>query len=69
MSDFMSNYEYFLNQDMSLYTNEWIAIVNEKIVSHGRSVKKVYKEAKNRYPTYNPLLTKIPSKQTAIFYS
>lgn len=30
------NYEYFMETDVSGFTNEWMAIVDQKIVSHGR---------------------------------
>lgn len=62
----MTDYEYFLKENMLPYINEWIAIVNEKIVSHGNNAKRVYEEAKNKYPALTPLLTKIPSKQAMI---
>lgn len=61
------NYEFFIKIDLSGYIGEWIAICNEKIVSHGKDVKKVYREAREKHPTERSLLTRVPEKQTTIF--
>ena len=61
------NYQYFMEANLSSYIGEWIAICNKEIVSHGRDVKKVFYEAKQKYPKVKPLLTKVPDKETMIF--
>ncbi len=61
------NYEFYLQTNLENYLGEWVAICDNKIVSHGKDVKKVFEEAKKKYPTKNPLLTKVPSKETLIF--
>ena len=60
------SYNYFLKADLSKYVGEWIAIIDDKIVAHGHDVKKIYKEAKERYPKKRPLITKVPEKETMI---
>ena len=66
MRSLEENYNYFLNVDVSKYTDEWVAIVDKSIVSHGKSAKMVYAEAINKYPRKRPLLTKIHSNKTMI---
>ena len=61
------NYEFFMKTDLSHYIGKWIAICNEKIVSSGNNPKQVFQEAKKKYPSDIPLLTKVPEKETMIF--
>jgi len=60
------NYEYFMEADVSRFTNEWIAIVDQKIVSHGKSVKEVLSEVKHKYPGKTPLIARIPGEEAMI---
>lgn len=62
-----SNYQYFMQTNVEGYIGEWVAICNEEIVSHGKDIKIVYKEAKKKYPKKTPFITKIPSRQAMIF--
>ena len=61
------NYQFFMSIDISKYIGEWVAICNEKIVSHGSDVKKVFQEAKDKCPAERPLITRVPDKETMIF--
>ena len=62
-----NNYQFFMKTDISHYIGEWIAISNQKIVAHGKDVKQVFKEAKEKYPQNKPLITRVPEKETMIF--
>lgn len=53
--------------DVDKFIGEWVAICDSKIVSHGRDVKKVFKEAKEKCPNKRPFLSRIPDKETMIF--
>ena len=61
------NYEFFMKANVDSYVGNWIAICDQKIISHGTSAKKVYQEAKAKYPKKRPLITRVPDKQTMIF--
>lgn len=61
------NYEYFMSSNIDNYIGKWIAICDKKIVSSGEDIKKVYSEAKSKYPKSRPLITKVPDKETMIF--
>ena len=62
-----NNYQFFMKTDISCYIGEWIAICNKKIVAHGKDVKTVFKEAKEKYPKQRALITRVPEKETMIF--
>jgi hypothetical protein len=62
-----TEYDYFMETNMSPYIGEWVAICDERIVSHGQDVKKVFREAREKCPRKRPLITKVPEKDTMIF--
>lgn len=61
------NYQFYMETNVDKYIGEWIAVCNNSIVSHGKDVKKVFNEAKEKFPKERPLITKVPSKETMIF--
>ncbi|OGP09545.1 MAG: hypothetical protein A2048_10455 [Deltaproteobacteria bacterium GWA2_45_12] len=61
------NYQFFMKSDLSNYIGEWVAICKSRIVSHGKDVKKVFKEAKEKCHQERALITRIPNEETMIF--
>lgn len=61
------NYQFFMKANIDRYIGEWIAIADQKIVSHGKDAKKVFEEAKKKCPKERPLLTRVLDKETMIF--
>lgn len=61
------NYQFYMSTNIDSYIGEWIAICNQKIVAHGKDVKKVFKEAKKKCSKDKPLLTRVPDKGAMIF--
>ena len=55
-----------MKADTEPYIDEWIAVVDNKVVSHGKNAKKVFQEAKHKFPGKSPLITKVPGKETMI---
>lgn len=53
----MDNYESFISMDLNKFVGEWVAIDNNKVISHGKNLKIVYNEAKKFVKT--PFITKI----------
>jgi len=62
-----NNYEFYMRTNVDKYIGEWVAICNQKIISHGKDVKKVFEEAKEKCPKDKPLLTRVPDKESMIF--
>ena len=44
------NYQFFMKTNVDHYSGQWVAICNQKIIAHGKDVKKVFKEAKDKCP-------------------
>jgi hypothetical protein len=63
----ISNFESLSEEDSTKYAGEWIAIINNKIVAHGRDVKEVVKKAKMLYPKERPLIGRLPDAIPSIY--
>lgn len=61
------SYEYYLQADLGSYPDEWVALCDNRVVSHGKDAKRVYEEARRKCPKGRPLLTRVPGKETLIF--
>jgi hypothetical protein len=62
-----ANYQFFMKTNVDHYIGQWVAICNQKIISHGKDVKKVFNDAKEKCPKERPLLTRVPDKESMIF--
>jgi hypothetical protein len=62
----MNSYEFFLHENLSKYEGEWVAIVDNKVVSHSTSAKDAYEEAKEKFPSKEPLMTKASGKEILV---
>ena len=47
--------------DLGKYVGKWVVIVNNTVVSSGKSGKEIFAEAKEKYPNKTPLLLKVPT--------
>lgn len=63
----MDSYAFFMDADLTEYIGKWIVIVNEEIVSSGEDIKKIYNEAKEKYPKKKLLITRVPDRENCIF--
>ena len=63
----MSNYQFYMSTDLSKYIGEWIVIIDNKVVSNGKDVKKILAKARKKYPKQRPLVTRVPNKEAMIF--
>ena len=53
--------------DLGKYVGKWIGIVDNAVVSSGRSGKEVFAEAKDKFPESTPLLLKVPDSTVMMF--
>ncbi len=60
-------YQQFLDLDLSPYSGEWVAILGDKVVSHGKHVKMVFNQAKKKHPGKIPALARVPGKEAWLF--
>lgn len=59
--------EWFSRADLSKYKGKYVAILDKKVIAHGNNAKKVWEEAKKKYPKKKSYLAKIPSDETLSF--
>ncbi|MBI4181751.1 MAG: succinyl-CoA synthetase subunit alpha [Candidatus Aenigmarchaeota archaeon] len=64
--DLEKDYECYLKANLVAYRDQWIAMVDGEIVSSGKNAKRVYEEARARFPKRRPLLARVPGLQTMI---
>jgi len=62
-----SNYQYFMEADVSKFSGEWIAVSDTEVLAHGRNLKEVAEEAKKASQGKKFLLARVPSQETMIF--
>ena len=61
------NYQFFMKINIDQFIGEWVAICDQKIISHGKSPKDVLNEAKLKCPNERPFMIRVPDKETMIF--
>ena len=62
----MKSYDFFMKADVEPFTDEWIAIIDDNVISHGKSVKAVLKEAEVKAKGKRFLVTFVPGEETMI---
>ncbi len=60
------DFNWFVSADLSRYKGEYVAIVDEKVVTHGDNARKVWENAKQQHPDKIPALAKIPEDDLLI---
>lgn len=66
MQNIISNFESLSEEILSKYAGEWIAVVDNNVVSHNKSFKEVYEYVKNNYPRERPLIGKLPEASPSV---
>ena len=62
-------FEYFRTNLVEItgsYEGEYVAIIEDSIVAHGRDAKKVYSAAKEKFPRKTIFLGQVPRKEAMI---
>lgn len=60
------NFQAFLKLDKSKYTDEYIVIIDRKIVASGKDITSLLKSVRKRYPKKLPFVAKIPEKSVLV---
>lgn len=63
-----SDYDWFVNTDLSRYKGKYVAVANRKVVSSGYDAKKVYEKARKKAPRSKPTLAKIPLEDVMVLH-
>jgi len=59
---FRTNFAEMINK----FEGEYVAIIEEKIIAHGKDAKKVYQDAKDKFPKKTVFLGQVPRKEAMI---
>ena len=61
-------FDFFVHADLSLYRGKYIALVGKRVVASGDDAKKVWEEARKRYPQKIPTLAKLPREEALVLF-
>ena len=63
-----TEFEYVLSLGNKLgdYVEEWIAVVDNKVVARGSEAKQVFETAKGLHPKKTPFIMKVPSDKVMV---
>lgn len=56
-----SAFDYYVNADLTAYKGQWVAIIDNAVIAHGKNVKEILQIAKQKKPSKTPFLAKVPS--------
>ncbi|MCK4485795.1 MAG: hypothetical protein KAU38_03430 [Desulfobacterales bacterium] len=60
------DYDWFVNSELTEYRGEYVIILHEKVVYHGKDLTKILKEFRRHHPNQVPKIAKIPEEETLI---
>jgi hypothetical protein len=60
------NFQAFLKLNKEKHTNEYVVIINKKLVATGQDIASMLKSVKKKYPKYTPFVAKIPDKSVLV---
>lgn len=66
MKDAMEYFKTHLMDMVAEYEGEYVAIIEDDIIAHGIDAKKVYNEAKTKFPKMVVFLGQVPRKEAMI---
>jgi hypothetical protein len=66
MNTLEKNYEWFLHANLKGYDDQWVVVVDKKVVASGNDINRILTEAKEKYPKAEPLLAKVSGKHTLV---
>lgn len=60
------DFEWFVQNDLKGYGGNYVIIADEKVISYGKSLTKILKEFRAKYPDKTPKIAKIPKEDALI---
>ncbi|ODS42058.1 MAG: hypothetical protein MSIBF_01555 [Candidatus Altiarchaeales archaeon IMC4] len=62
-----SEFNYFTNHTLDRYTDEWVLVLNDRVVLHDKNLKNILKASDEKYPNNkDALLAKVTDERTLI---
>jgi len=60
------NFQAFLKLDTSKYLNQYIVMIDKKVIAHGKDIVSMLKSVRKKYPRKTPFIAKIPEKSVLV---
>jgi len=60
------NFQAFLKLNKEKFANQYVVIVNRRLVASGSDIVSMLKSAKKKYPRRTPFVAKIPDKSALV---
>ena len=60
------NFNAFLKLNKKGLQNEYIVMVNEKVIEKGKDIEKMLERVKKKYPRETPFVAKIPDERMMV---
>jgi Family of unknown function (DUF5678) len=54
-----SDYDWYVNADLSEFAGRWVAIVNKQVIASNPDPRKLVEEIQGKHPGTKPLLAKV----------
>ena len=60
------NFQTFLKLDTSKYLNQYIVMIDKKVVANGKDIVSMLKAVRKKHPRKIPFIAKIPDKSVLV---
>ncbi len=60
------NFQAFLELDTSKYLNQYIVMIDKKVVAYGKDIVLMLKSTRRKHPKKIPFVAKIPEKSVLV---
>lgn len=60
------NFQAFLKLDTSKYVNQYLVMIDKKVVANGKDIVSMLKSVRKKYPHKTPFIAKIPEKAVLV---
>jgi len=61
-----NNFQAFLKLDTSKYLNQYIVMIDKKVVANGKDIVSLLNSVRKKYPHKTPFIAKIPEKSVLV---
>lgn len=62
------NFQAYLELDISKYLNQYIVMIDKKVVANGKDIVSMLKSVRKKYPHKTPFIAKIPEKSVLVLW-
>lgn len=60
------NFQTFLKLDKTKFANQYVVIIDKKLIASGKDIVSMLKSVRKKYPHKTPFIAKIPEKSALV---